>query len=66
MSPIPVERLTSSRDTFRCDRFAAVIPARCCLSRQALVSRALEYATEPFVGCRGCAVGAAVKQAVAP
>ena len=63
---IPVERLTALGERFRCDPFAAVIPARTCLARRGATfdgGRMKGHAPKQHPahpGCAKCPLGAQV------
>lgn len=66
---VPVERLMSRGDLFRCEPYAAVITARACLGRQESARRAPRVGVPPSAArnskCEDCALGARVADRLA-
>lgn len=63
---VPVERLTSRADLFRCEPYRAVITARACLARQEGARRApapgVAASAARNSACEGCALGGRVAE----
>lgn len=66
---VPVERLASHGDLFRCEPYSAAITARTCLARQEAAHRAPAMGVSPsparLAACVNCALGRSVADRLA-